>query len=73
MPTTIKTTILEVTRLASSRPSGTPRYQVKTPVGTWPTKPDCGDAYALTAGQTTGGATLTLDGRGRIYGIELDR
>lgn len=73
MPTTIKTTILEVTRLPSSRPSGNPRYQVRTPVGTWPTKPDCGDAYALTAGQAAIGATLTLDGRGHIYGIELDR
>lgn len=73
MSTTIRTTVLEVERMASAPRTGNPRYRVKTPVGTWPTRPNTSDAYALTAGQPPVGATLTLDGRGHIYGIELDR
>lgn len=68
---TITTTIQQVERMASSK-SGNPRYKVTTPVGTWPTSPDSTAGYALSAGMAARPAVLQLDGRGRIFGVEID-
>ena len=68
----ITTHIVAVTRLRSSA-NGNPRYEVATPVGTWPTAVDAGAAYALTAGMAPRPVTLTLDARQQIIGVELHR
>lgn len=66
----ITTHLTAVNRLRSSR-NGNPSYEVETTDGTYLTAVDAGCAYALTAGMAPRPATLTLDDRQQIIGIDL--
>lgn len=70
---TFETTVTGIKRLVNSR-NGNPRYEIATPVGTWKTANDIGDAYKVSANSIEGRQVrLTLDNRKeqRIIGIDV--